>query len=84
MQIQFHGGPNDGLKIEHSDMSKFLTHPIKRDKLRVILLLPMPDDIEKIIRGELTKDHNFKALSFYERHSLPDGTFEFRYATDLD
>jgi hypothetical protein len=87
MKARFFGGPYDGMELELADDVDKLNAmcdvvPVPGDKgLRQFLIMPSPQNWERIDRGEITEETRDSAtvLHPYERQFVP-GAVEYHLA----
>jgi hypothetical protein len=81
--FRFVGGPLDGLGFDHAQVKAVArVMPVFTESgNRQFLLMPPPDECEKVLRGELTKDQ-VRGLHPYERVFTTNGAVEYRDAGD--
>jgi hypothetical protein len=78
----FVGGPYDGMRITTEQINKFghLTPVSTKRGIRLFVLLPPPEDWERLQKGEITIQNRVGILHPYER-KFASGGAEFHFST---
>jgi hypothetical protein len=79
--FRFVRGPHDGLRYDHNEINAVATiMPILTESgMRSFLLMPLPEQCQRILRGEASKDDPQDSLCAYERVMMRDGSFEWHH-----